>query len=141
MDKSVDVFAKKIRADPNLKNGFNAIGFSQGNSLIRGYIQKYNDPPINYALHVHGTVSGVAGFPSVIPQALSAEVLHTCVVSSLTMSLYKVFYSKQIISGIQPKPTPLRIKSILSLPNGTTRVRQSMRCLKQIFSKQINLSW
>ena len=39
--KSVDVFAAKIRADPKLANGFNAVGFSQGNSLIRGYIQKY----------------------------------------------------------------------------------------------------
>jgi hypothetical protein len=37
----VDVFAAKIRADPKLANGFNAVGFSQGNSLIRGYIQKY----------------------------------------------------------------------------------------------------
>jgi palmitoyl-protein thioesterase len=40
MDASVDVFAAKIQADPNLALGFNAIGFSQGNSLIRGYIQK-----------------------------------------------------------------------------------------------------
>merc|ERR1712137_752105 len=45
MDKSVDVFASKIKADPQLADGFNAFGFSQGNSLIRGYIQKYNDPP------------------------------------------------------------------------------------------------
>ena len=29
MDKSVDVFAQKIQADVNLKNGFNAVGFSQ----------------------------------------------------------------------------------------------------------------
>ena len=79
MDKSVDVFAKKIRADPNLKNGFNAIGFSQGNSLIRGYIQKYNDPPINYALHVHGTVSGVAGFPQCDPTGTFCRgVAHLC---------------------------------------------------------------
>jgi len=39
MDKSVDVFAKKIKADPKLANGFNCVGFSQGNSLCRGYIQ------------------------------------------------------------------------------------------------------
>ncbi len=68
MDKSVDVFASKIRADPKLAGGFNAVGFSQGNSLIRGYIQKYNDPPVNAALHVHGTVSGVAGFPQCNPK-------------------------------------------------------------------------
>ena len=67
MDKSVDVFAEKIRKDPNLKGGFNMVGFSQGNSLIRGYIHKYNDPPVRNVLHVHGTVSGVSGFPQVDP--------------------------------------------------------------------------
>lgn len=36
MDKSVEVFAAKVRADPNLKNGFNAFGLSQGNNLIHG---------------------------------------------------------------------------------------------------------
>jgi len=63
MDKSVDVFAAKIRQDPKLASGFNAVGFSQGNSLIRGYIQKYNDPPVNAFLSVHGTVMGVSAFP------------------------------------------------------------------------------
>jgi len=79
MDKSVDVFAKKIKADPKLQNGFNAIGFSQGNSLIRGYIQKYNDPPVNFVLHVHGTVSGVAGFPQCDPTSSFCKgVAHLC---------------------------------------------------------------
>jgi len=68
MDKSVEVFAEKIRADPKLAGGFNAIGFSQGNSLIRGYIQKYNDPPVNAFISVHGTVMGVAAFPSCFQQ-------------------------------------------------------------------------
>ena len=67
MDASVDVFAKKIRADPKLAGGFNAAGFSQGNSLIRGYIHKYNDPPVSTFLSVHGTVMGVAGFPQCNP--------------------------------------------------------------------------
>merc|ERR1712193_289204 len=68
MDKSVDVFAEKIRADTNLAGGFNAIGFSQGNSLIRGYIEKYNNPPVSTFISVHGTVMGVAAFPSCFQQ-------------------------------------------------------------------------
>eukprot|EP00928_Gymnodinium_smaydae_P023527 TRINITY_DN19384_c0_g1_i1.p1 TRINITY_DN19384_c0_g1~~TRINITY_DN19384_c0_g1_i1.p1 ORF type:complete len:360 (-),score=51.31 TRINITY_DN19384_c0_g1_i1:108-1187(-) len=68
MDRSVDIFAEKIRADENLKGGFNAIGFSQGNSLIRGYIQKYNDPPVNAFISVHGTVMGVGAFPACFSQ-------------------------------------------------------------------------
>ena len=38
MDKSVDVFATKISKDPMLQQGFHAVGFSQGNNIIRGYI-------------------------------------------------------------------------------------------------------
>jgi len=68
MDKSLDVFAAKIRADSKLAGGFNAIGFSQGNSLIRGYIEKYNDPPVDAFISVHGTVMGVAAFPSCFEQ-------------------------------------------------------------------------
>lgn len=43
--------------------GFNAIGYSQGNLIIRGYIEKYNDPPVNHHLSMFGMGMGVAGFP------------------------------------------------------------------------------
>jgi len=36
MDRSVDAFAERVRKDPKLTNGFNAIGLSQGNNVIRG---------------------------------------------------------------------------------------------------------
>merc|ERR1711907_744904 len=45
-----------------------------GNSLCRGYIQKYNDPPVQTFLSVHGTVSGVAGFPNCNPDGLLGPV-------------------------------------------------------------------
>jgi palmitoyl-protein thioesterase len=63
MDDEVDTFAKKVRADPKLSNGFDAIGFSQGNLIIRGYVQRYNAPPVNRFLSMHGPMVGVAGFP------------------------------------------------------------------------------
>jgi palmitoyl-protein thioesterase len=68
MDRSIDIFAEKIRADKNLAGGFNAIGFSQGNSLIRGYVERYNNPPVHNWVSVHGTVMGVAAFPSCFTQ-------------------------------------------------------------------------
>jgi len=74
MNKNIEVFAQKIRADPKLKDGFNCVGFSQGNSLCRGYIQFYNDPPVINFLSVHGTVSGVAGFPNCNPSGLLGPV-------------------------------------------------------------------
>lgn len=68
MDASVDVFAANIRADPQLANGFNAFGLSQGNNLIRGYIQKYNDPPVHTFMSICGINAGVGAFPSCPPK-------------------------------------------------------------------------
>merc|ERR1712159_756133 len=74
MNKNVDVFAAAIKNDTNLAGGFNAVGFSRGNSVIRGYIQKYNDPPVSTFLSVHGTVVGVASFPHCNPSGLLGPV-------------------------------------------------------------------
>jgi palmitoyl-protein thioesterase len=63
MDQQVDQFARVVRADPQLKNGFNAMGMSQGNTLIRGYIEMYNDPPVKKFVSLHGPMLGVAGLP------------------------------------------------------------------------------
>merc|ERR1712118_150136 len=74
MDKNVEVFAAAIKNDTNLAGGFNAVGFSQGNSIIRGYIQKYNEPTVSTWLSVHGTVVGVASFPKCNPDGLLGPV-------------------------------------------------------------------
>ena len=74
MNKNVDVFAEAIMKDPKLANGFNAVGFSQGNSVVRGYIQRYNNPPISTFLSVHGTVVGVASFPKCNPSGVLGPV-------------------------------------------------------------------
>jgi hypothetical protein len=76
MDSSVEVFASKIRADPALAGGFNAFGLSQGNNLIRGYIAKYNDPPVRSFLSINGINAGVGAFPNCNPQA---EVLYNSI--------------------------------------------------------------
>merc|ERR1711959_733003 len=74
MNDNVDVWAAAIKNNSALANGFNAVGFSQGNSVIRGYIQKYNDPPVSTFLSVHGTVVGVASFPHCDPSGLLGPV-------------------------------------------------------------------
>lgn len=74
MNKNVDRFAAQVRADKSLSGGFNAFGLSQGNSIIRGYIQRYNDPPVHNYLSIHGTVMGVAGFPQCNPAGLISPI-------------------------------------------------------------------
>jgi palmitoyl-protein thioesterase len=71
MDKSVEIFARKVRADPKLANGFNAFGLSQGNNLIHGYQLKYNDPPVVSFISVCGINAGVGAIPQCSPNASS----------------------------------------------------------------------
>jgi len=63
MDASVEVFAQKVRSDPALANGFQAMGFSQGNNVIRGYIAKHNDPPVKTFISVNGVNAGEGAVP------------------------------------------------------------------------------
>ena len=72
MDASVAVFAEGVKADPNLADGFNAYGLSQGNNLIRGYIQKYHTqdgyPKVNTFMSICGINAGVGAFPNCNPE-------------------------------------------------------------------------
>jgi palmitoyl-protein thioesterase len=68
MDASVDFFAKRVKADPQLAHGFDAFGLSQGNNVIRGYITKYNDPPVRNFMSICGINAGVGAFPVCSPQ-------------------------------------------------------------------------
>jgi palmitoyl-protein thioesterase len=63
LDDQVDYFANVVRNDGNLTQGFNAIGYSQGNLVVRGYIERYNDPPVFNFISMHGPLSGVGSFP------------------------------------------------------------------------------
>jgi palmitoyl-protein thioesterase len=64
---AVDFFAKEVRENAKLKQGFNAMGFSQGNNVIRGYMEKYNDPPVLNFISVHGPLAGTGSLPRCPP--------------------------------------------------------------------------
>ena len=55
--------AGALAAVPELAGGFNAIGFSQGGQFLRGYVQRYNDPPVHHLISIGGQHRGVWGLP------------------------------------------------------------------------------
>lgn len=67
MNDEVAYFAKKVRADPKLADGFNCVGLSQGNLVLRGYIERFNDPPVRNFISIHGPLAGVASVPHCDP--------------------------------------------------------------------------
>jgi palmitoyl-protein thioesterase len=63
MDASVDAFATAVASDPKLQRGFHALGFSQGNNVIRGYIAQHNSPAVHTFLSVNGVNAGIGAVP------------------------------------------------------------------------------
>lgn len=61
----VDQFAEKMRNDSKLANGFNLVGYSQGGLITRGYVQRYNDPPVYNYITWSGPHGGQFGVPYV----------------------------------------------------------------------------
>ena len=58
MWQQVDEFAAVVQSDPNLAGGFNAAGLSQGGPVVRGYIEKYNNPPVHNFVSICGVQGG-----------------------------------------------------------------------------------
>jgi palmitoyl-protein thioesterase len=73
MDDSVDAFAAGVAADSNLQQGFHAIGFSQGNNVIRGYIAKVNNPAVHTFISVNGVNAGIGAVPYCQPDVLPTQ--------------------------------------------------------------------
>ena len=43
----IELAAAQIKAIPELKHGFDAIGLSQGGQFLRAYVERHNNPPVN----------------------------------------------------------------------------------------------
>ena len=109
MNKNVDAFAAAVRNDTGLAGGFNCVGFSQGNSVCRGYVQRYNDPPVRNVLSVHGTVVGVAAFPHCDPTGLMGPVCR--LVASLAGDAAYTSLTQGLLFQIDYYRDPLRVTS------------------------------
>jgi len=53
----------EIKKYPELANGFNAVGFSQGSQFLRAYVERFNAPPVYNLISIGGQHQGVFGFP------------------------------------------------------------------------------
>jgi len=73
MDSNLEIFAAYIAKDPRLQNGFHAIGASQGNNLIRGYIAKYNNPAVHTFISINGVNAGIGAVPYCRPSTTTKD--------------------------------------------------------------------
>jgi len=64
VNSQVQSVCDMLKQDPNLRNGFNAVGFSQGGQFLRAYVERCNDPPVYNLITMGGQHQGVADIPA-----------------------------------------------------------------------------
>lgn len=95
MREQVEQFRTRVRKHAELKQGFNAIGLSQGNLVIRAYVQRYNDPPVVNFISVHGPHAGVSSLPRCDPNGVGG--IMCTVIDSIVGG---VVYSEAVQAGL-----------------------------------------
>eukprot|EP00469_Lotharella_globosa_P008009 CAMPEP_0167785694 /NCGR_PEP_ID=MMETSP0111_2-20121227/8369_1 /TAXON_ID=91324 /ORGANISM="Lotharella globosa, Strain CCCM811" /LENGTH=323 /DNA_ID=CAMNT_0007676973 /DNA_START=51 /DNA_END=1022 /DNA_ORIENTATION=- len=63
MDQQLEDLHNEILSHPELSQGFNAVGLSQGNFLIEAYVALVNDPPVHNFVSICGPLEGEATCP------------------------------------------------------------------------------
>lgn len=98
------------------------------NNLIRGYIIKYNDPPVITFMSINGINAGVGAFPDCSPQ--SKVIGDAC--TALTEVLSTLAYNA-LVQGILFQADYFRVRDWTmplpqSLDSGTTASKASIYC-------------
>ncbi|CBY11072.1 unnamed protein product [Oikopleura dioica] len=75
--EQVEYACKIIKNDPELQDGYNAVGFSQGSQFLRGVAQTCPDPPMKNLVSIHGQHHGVFGFPGCDVDGFLPEICET----------------------------------------------------------------
>ncbi|KAI9920764.1 hypothetical protein PsorP6_000534 [Peronosclerospora sorghi] len=143
MDNQTDMFAKIVQEDPQLAQGFNAAGFSQGNLLIRAYIERYNNPPVYNFISFHGPLAGVGGLPRCSPlnficKEIDKTGLFPCSFSVLTL----LFISEHLAQANYYRDSLLieaYLKHAKFLPDLNNEKSLTNQKYKENFSKLQNL--
>ncbi|XP_069688070.1 palmitoyl-protein thioesterase 1 [Periplaneta americana] len=63
VNTQVDLVCKQLASDPELTEGYNAIGFSQGGQFLRAVAQRCPSPPMINLISIGGQHQGVYGLP------------------------------------------------------------------------------
>ncbi|XP_053994405.1 palmitoyl-protein thioesterase 1 [Hylaeus volcanicus] len=64
VNEQISAVCERLSKDERLRNGYNAIGFSQGAQFLRAVIQRCPDPPVMNFISMGGQHQGVFGLPN-----------------------------------------------------------------------------
>jgi len=79
MDTQVQMFCDQVSADPQLQDGFNLMGFSQGGVIVRGYLERCNNPPVFNFISWVSPQGGQFGCPGIVNWTFVDELADCCI--------------------------------------------------------------
>ncbi|KAK2467819.1 hypothetical protein APHAL10511_000114 [Amanita phalloides] len=74
VNEQIQLVTEQLAAVPQLQNGFDAIGFSQGGQFLRGYVERYNQPPVNNLITFGSQHMGISDLPVCNPYDFLCEL-------------------------------------------------------------------
>lgn len=109
INEQVDLVAEQIADIKELRNGFDAIGFSQGGQFLRAYVERYNTPAVNNLITFGAQHMGVSDIPACKPWDL------VCIAArhAAKSSVYSHWVQTNIVQA-QYYRDPDRIQAYLS---------------------------
>ncbi|XP_061661737.1 palmitoyl-protein thioesterase 1 [Syngnathoides biaculeatus] len=96
VNEQVAMVCRQLAQDPNLKGGYNAIGFSQGAQFLRAVAQRCPSPPMKTLISVGGQQQGVYGLPK-----CAGEPSHFCdmIRKALNIEAYNENIQKHLVQA------------------------------------------
>ncbi|KAJ7647520.1 palmitoyl-protein thioesterase [Roridomyces roridus] len=74
VNEQVEAAAEQISAIPELADGFNALGFSQGGQFLRAYVERFNSPPVHNLITFGSQHTGVSDVGVCGPRDLLCQI-------------------------------------------------------------------
>ncbi|KAJ7072548.1 Alpha/Beta hydrolase protein [Mycena amicta] len=79
VNDQIQLVAEQLAAIPELEDGFDAIGFSQGGQFLRAYVERFNSPPVHNLITFGSQHFGISDIPTCGPRDLLCQVARRAV--------------------------------------------------------------
>jgi len=83
VNEQIALVAEQIADITELKDGFDAIGFSQGGQFLRAYVERYNTPPVHNLITFGSQHMGISDIPGCKPWDLMCQAARRAAISSV----------------------------------------------------------
>lgn len=91
----IEMACNKIKSDPNLSKGYNAMGFSQGSQFLRAVAQRCPHPPMFNLISLGGQHQGVYGLPDCTDDSYYCSFMRKLI----SVFAYYSFFQKNIVQA------------------------------------------